>query len=109
MAAHRDTDLTSDIGRLRAKGGRKTWRRLSESASRSLPDAEGREHPIQDVVRRHHADQVVERPHRGAEMRGRGGRIHSAPPGGVKRVDFGERALQRATVAGPRHDRLYVT
>src|SRR3989454_7278092 len=42
-------------------------------------------------------------------MGGRGGRIHSASPGGVKRVDFGERALQRATVAGPRHDRLYVT
>src|SRR5207245_10726305 len=42
-------------------------------------------------------------------MGGRGGRIHSASPGGVKRVDFGEGALQRATVAGPRHDRLYVT
>src|SRR2546422_4768380 len=41
-------------------------------------------------------------------MSGRGGRIHSASPGGVKRVDFGEGALQRAAVACPCHDRLHV-
>src|SRR6266403_4728417 len=35
MTAHRDTDLTIDIGCLGAKGGRKTWRRFAASASRS--------------------------------------------------------------------------
>src|SRR6266849_2802176 len=48
MVAHRDTDLTSDIGCLRARGGRETWRRFAGSASRILHAVAAMSGPRQD-------------------------------------------------------------
>src|SRR5439155_6274807 len=92
--------------------GRKTWRRLGGSASRvptrSLPYTKAREHAIEDIIWGHHADQVVERPHRGVQVRRGGGGVHAALPGGVERIDLAEGTLERAAVACPRHHRLHV-
>jgi len=77
-----------------------------DRSSGLLPDAEAREHPIENVVRRHHADQVVKRADRGAQVRRGRRHVHAAAPRRVERFDFGEGALQRVAVACPRHHRL---
>ena len=74
----------------------------------SLAHAEAREHTIEHVVGGYHADQVVERPQRGAQV-GRGSRgVHTALPRALKRLDLRERPLQRLAVARPGDDRLHV-
>src|SRR5258706_10961801 len=102
--AHRDTDLTSDIGASGRRGegehgpdsqGQQAALLKSgpanvRAASRpggSLPHAKTREHAIQDVIGGDHADQFVERPHGGAQVRRRGGHVHPALPGGVECFD----------------------
>src|SRR5437764_10872165 len=97
--ANREAERTSDTGRLARKRG----------TGKLLPHAEAREYAIEHIVGRHHADQVVQRPDRGAQMgRGRGG-VHAAVPRNLKRLDFRERTLQRLAVACARDDRLHVT
>src|SRR6266516_454643 len=124
--ANRGTNLTSDTGRLAATGdrehgadsegqqaglrarGRCKCQDCVKSWAASLPHAKTRKHTIEHVVGRHHADQVIERPHRGAQV-GRGrGCVHAVIPRHLERVHLGEGALQRPPVAGPRHHRLHV-
>ncbi len=85
-----------------------TVSKLAPGLQELLPDAEAREHPIQHVVRRHHADQVIERAHRRAQVRGGRGRIDAAASRRVERFDLGQGALQGAAVPRPRDDRLHV-
>src|SRR6266702_8431738 len=64
--AHRETDVTSDTGRLAGEGTGNMIligmvskpKRQDGVEARSLAHAEAREHPIEHVVGRYHADQV---------------------------------------------------
>ena len=69
-----------------------------------LPHAERREHPIEHILWRNGADQVIERHDRGAQMRRRCGRIHALGTCPPERLQLGEGAVECAAVTRSRDD-----
>src|ERR1051325_3193618 len=107
---HREIDRRSDMDGLagREDGKHDPDPDGQQAETSSFAHAEAREHAIEHVIGSHHADQVVERAQRRAQV-GRGSRgVHAAFPRGLKRLDIRERPLQRLAVARPGDHRLHV-
>ena len=83
-----------------------TWFLHGAPRAPSFSHAKAREHAIEDVVGRDHADEVVQRADGGAQVRRGGGGLDPLDPCVLERLHFAERPLQGEAVAGARHHRL---
>ncbi len=77
-------------------------------AAASFPNAETREHPIEDVVGRDDTDKIVQRADSGAEVRRGGDRFDAPRTRGVEPLHLAQRPLEREPVSRAGDDRLHV-